>query len=373
MKRLSAWFVAAMIVLLIPGSPDRLILEDISLGLVFGIDVDESNELVFYFSSPVFGKEARKKNEEYEATGSSLRQVRMKFDSLNHTLVVGGKYQVCLLGKRVLEHEDWFTLFDVLYRDAKFAVNTRIVAVDGPVEDIVYTFRKDKPPVPLHLSKLIDTADRRNLTTKTTLQQLHRQMYERGITPFFTFLGKRQQIEVKGTALLNQKGKFMTEVNPEENKLLRIMQRINHKEMTLTMDIPGQGKEKGVPIQTDKLTIVTDKVRTKIRCGYEGGKFRFAVDVQLSGGLSERLFPFDVLKRGEELERMIAEQLEKQFTSILGKLKKAEIDPVGFGLYARAYQYEAWKGVQNEWGKAFAQSDTDVAVHVRIRSMGSIR
>lgn len=49
------------VLLVLPGCDDRIDLEDISLLLMLGIDLDKDNNLVFYSSSPVFNKEAKEK------------------------------------------------------------------------------------------------------------------------------------------------------------------------------------------------------------------------------------------------------------------------------------------------------------------------
>lgn len=371
MKRLGTLFILTLLVFLFPGSPDKTDLEEMSIGLILGIDLDANDELVFYYSAPVFSKEARKKTEEHDAKNSSVRASRLKADTKTSSMITGGKFQVCLLGSRLLAHEDWFTLFDVFYRDAKFAVNTKIVAVDGPVSEIMSTVMKDKPPLPQFLTKLIDTADRRNITVRTTLQQLHRQMFEKGVTPAIAYIEKKNNIEVIGSALLSERGKLMKQLDQEENKLLRVLQRRNKKEIAFTVDIPGE-EGKGL-IDTGKLSILPDSIKTDIKCSYDGAKFRFDIKVNFIGALSERLFAFENRRRGEELDRKIGEQLQKRFESLLDKFKKSGIDPVGFGLYARAYQYEAWKQVQDDWGKAFAEAETEVSVTVKTRNMGSIK
>ncbi|MFK9094928.1 Ger(x)C family spore germination C-terminal domain-containing protein [Bacillus salipaludis] len=65
--------------------------------------------------------------------------------------------------------------------------------------------------------------------------------------------------------------------------------------------------------------------------------------------------------------------MQKQFEDLLKKIQKNKIDPIGFGLYARAYQYEQFKKMDNDWGKAFAESDIHVSVKVKVNSDGAVR
>lgn len=83
---------------------------------------------------------------------------------------------------------------DPFYRDPKNTVTTRVVAVDGPVSDVIYYNPKDKPRLPLYLTKLVDTASLRNITVKTNLQELHEQIADKGLTANMTEMKKRKNI-----------------------------------------------------------------------------------------------------------------------------------------------------------------------------------
>jgi DNA topoisomerase IA len=89
-----------------------------------------------------------------------------------------------LIGKRLLQHGDCFPLQDAEYRDTKNSLTVKVAVVDGEVSKIMDFSPKDKLRLPLYLTDLINNAAKRNLTTRTTLQQLHRQMYEKGVTPY---------------------------------------------------------------------------------------------------------------------------------------------------------------------------------------------
>ncbi len=237
-RQLQAILLIALLVCL-PGCYDRMDLENATLSLMIGLDLDEKNNLLVYMSSPVFSKEAKKKMEEFGVKSSTVRQARSRLDSMVTAMTVSGKVQVILLGERLLQHEDWFPLMDVIFRDAKFTVNAKMVAVEGRVADVITYAPEDKPRLALHLSKLIDTANERNVTIKTTAQEFHRQMYEKGMTPSITGLKKRKELELTGVALLTEKGKYAATLSIEEAKLLNLLRFGKKEDMTLTIPIPG--------------------------------------------------------------------------------------------------------------------------------------
>lgn len=363
--------MALILAAFLTGCTDRLNVEDVTFALLIGIDQDEEDRLVFSISSPVFSKEAKKKEEEYEVRTTTLRKSREEFDRSVVAMTMGGKVQALLLGKRLLQHKDWFKMLDPLYRDTKNTVLTHVVLVDGKVSDIINYSPDDKPRLPTYLSELLHTAQRRNIAVSTTLQQLHRQMFEKGMTPGIVELRKDGKLKVIGTALLKEDGRYVITLEPLENKLLSLLNPHRSGEFPFTITIPSHSNE-GF-FKQDKLSFTATDISTKTKVKFDEYKFRFDIHVKMRISLSEQLFPFNVEKEAEKLEKEIAQQLEAQYEQLINKIQAAEIDPIGLGLYARAKQYRHWKDVQDEWGKALSSADVNVKVKVKVMTMGAVR
>lgn len=135
----------------------------------------------------------------------TVRGARNELDARVSALISSGKVQSILVGSRVLEHEGWFKMLDICFRDSKSNILAKVIAVDGSVEDIMFFKPPNKRRLPLHVATLIDTAKERNLIAATTLRNLHSQVYEKGITPYLPHLHKNGEIVATGTALLNKK------------------------------------------------------------------------------------------------------------------------------------------------------------------------
>jgi Ger(x)C family germination protein len=352
----------------LPGCMDRIYLEDATLSLMIGIDLNEKNELLFYLSSPVFSKEAKKKAEEFGVKADSLRQSRARLDEMVTALTVPGKVQVFVLGKRLLQHPDWFKLMDVVFRDAKFTVNARMVAFDGPVHELFHFNPKDKPRLALHLTKLIDTANQRNLSVKTRVQELHRQMFEKGMTATLTEMKKEKAVKIMGTALLDEKGRYATLLQQKENLFLQMLLHGKQGEISLTIPTPDQ--EGGKKIVKKRVGFLVKSLSKKVKTDFVEGRFRFDVHLDMRVTIAERLFPFDMEKEYKKMEQMIEEELRKEFAKTILKCQQSKTDPFGFGLYARAYQYKEWKKVQDNWTEAFADATVSVDPEVSIKGNG---
>lgn len=350
------------------GCFDQTNVEDVSLTLILGIDLDRNNNLLVYMSSPVFNKEAKVKEETTGVKSVTVRKSRDQFDATVMALTSGSKTQVILVGKRIMKQKNWENYLDPFLRDPKTTVTARVVAVDGPVSDVIFYHPKDKPRLPVYLTKLVDTASSRNITVKTTLQELHEQIADKGITANITEMKKTNQIWVTGTALLDEKGRYKLTLKPDENKLLRILQQGTTGEFPFTIPIKIR------PDSQDKdwisFAAYSIKAKTKVRYDH---KFIFNIDVKMKIGTTERLFSFNTRKDAEKLQKAIETKMEADFKQLIKKIQAAKIDPIGLGGYARTYTYPEWKKVQNEWNKALAKGDINVKVSVKIGGMGTIK
>ncbi|MFH5186413.1 Ger(x)C family spore germination protein [Paenibacillus sp. TAB 01] len=369
-RRLVLVLLITVSLLLLPGCRDRIDLEDITLTLSLGIDLDEDNQLLFYSSSPVFSKEATKKTEEYGVKSATLRYSREEFDAVTTALTSKGKVQVFLLGKKVVEHPDWFSMLDVMFRDAKSTLNAKVAVVDGPVSKFINYYPKDKPRLPLHMTKLIDTADRRNLTVKTSLATLHTQFYEKGMTPAVTELKMENSLEVAGTALLDRRGRYVDTLLLQETELLRILQDNKQGQLSLTLPVPGV---KDNWFHRNRISYYVENIHRSIKTGFKDGRFRFQMIFKVSALQTERLFPYDMRKDEGKLRQALEQQLGQDLRDLVKRLQQIKLDPIGLGMYARAHEYDTWKRVQDQWGKAFAEADIDVQVHLKTLNMGLIR
>ncbi|MDF2959383.1 MAG: spore gernimation protein [Paenibacillus sp.] len=81
---------------------------------------------------------------------------------------------------------------------------------------------------------------------------------------------------------------------------------------------------------------------------------------------------YDNEKATVPLEARIVKELQKKFADLIHKCQKSQVDPFGFGLYARAYRFPEWKAVENEWGKTFAKAKVSIITQVEIKSVGVV-
>ncbi|SMO34707.1 Spore germination B3/ GerAC like, C-terminal [Melghirimyces algeriensis] len=96
----------------------------------------------------------------------------------------------------------------------------------------------------------------------------------------------------------------------------------------------------------------------------------FNIDVNVEVVVTERLFPFDLNKHPERMESLLEHRLKKENEALVEKLQKHQVDPLGLGVYAREYPYDAWNKEQDDWGKALSRARITVSPQVEIRNFG---
>jgi Ger(x)C family germination protein len=370
-KRTCLVILVTVLVVALSSCEGNVPLEDLTISLILGIDLDEENNLIISESSPVFNKDAKKKIETLQTKAKSIRESRKYFDAMSTGKVTSAKIQVLLIGKRVIEHEDWFSILDTVYRNPNFSINTKVIVVDGPVSDVIFSEPEDKPRLPLYLNRIIEENINRTRTVIANLQVLHRQMYEKGMTPTIPEVKMDKDIKFVGVSLLDEKGKYVDTLTIQESSLLVVLKDEVKEELTLSFPLTSMKDEDGI-FQRNQVSFDVTRAKSKIKTNYNQDKFHFDFKIDLTVNIVEQLFPEDHL-HDDELEKMIEKELQTDLEGIVSKIQQHQIDPIGLGLFARAYHYEQYKKGKEHWGKVIADSDIPISVNVDINAKGAVK
>ncbi|MEH7385828.1 Ger(x)C family spore germination protein [Bacillus sp. JJ1521] len=372
MKRGFRIFLIIPLLLMLASCGYQVPLEDTTIVFILGIDLDKDNNLIFFESHPVFSKGAKAQTETFQVKADTIRDSRKYFDAETAGEVSGAKIQILLLGKRVVEHEDWFPILDTMYRNSNFSINSRVVVVDGEVKDVINYEPESYAQLVMYLKNVIDKNYKRTRTEKGTLQQLHSSFYEKGLSPVLSVVKKDGKLKVKGTALLDDRGKYVDFLDLSESMLvLFIKHRKKHPISFTSITIPTDKVEKGI-FHKDDLSFVINNVRSKVKTSYDMDRFTFDLKITMSVNILESLLTVDMNTDEKKLQKIIEERMKTDYEKLFKKIQSHQVDPIGLGLYARAYQYNQFKKVENNWGEAFSKADINVSVKVDIMGMGAI-
>jgi Ger(x)C family germination protein len=360
------------------GGGDRLDVEDTTLSLVYGFDVDGDDKVIVYQVNPVFDKQAKKKYEVYRAKTDTSRQARGVFDSMSNGLIAKGKLQVIMFSEKMLKKERILPYLDVTYRDPKNTGNVRLAIVKGSISSIMNSEFTDKPILPMYITNVIDVGKKSSSMASTTLQQFHTLVFDKGITPAISEIKKgKNAIVVTGSALLDSRGVYKMSLNRLESRLLLMLQKKAQLPIPLTVRMPSLSLKKPNARENvkgkDFVTISIHKLSSKISTDYKKNHFSFDVKMNLDVSIEERTFDADMEKKQEQIAAILADQLEKKLNALIQKIQKKHLDPFGFGWYARAYQYQQWKKVDNRWPDEFSRATVTVTPIINIKTYGVIQ
>lgn len=370
MKKTILFLLSILLIISNTGCSDKLNIEDITMTLLIGIDVNENDEVEMYIASPVFSEDAKEKSEQFKVTSVSIRDARNYFDRMAIGMTTTGKVQSILIGSKVIEHEEWTSVLDLLFRDSKMRQNAQMVVVNGKVSDILNFSPKDKPRLTFFLPQLIDTADRRNVAFRTSLKDYNRQNIDKGITPFVPELTLKKDLELTGTVLLGDDNVYKRTLSLYETQLLKILQADLEGQLSMTMPIDvKQGGTKLFP--KNNVSFYVQKVKKKIHKKYSKGHYQFDIKLKIPIEITES--PVALKDKSANLvERKIEEKLQNDLNDFIKSLQEEKVDPVGFGILARSFKYKQWKKVENNWVKAFQQSKVKLKVKIIIADRGNI-
>ncbi|HHT7188352.1 TPA: Ger(x)C family spore germination protein [Bacillus cereus] len=378
MKRAVYFIVLCILIIFLTGCGDRLDLEKQSISLIYGFDKEQKEKLKVYQMVPNFNKDAEKKYETHETKVRTPREAKAMFNSSSNGLVSTEKLQLVLFSNRFLQQEGAMPYLDVWYRDPKNTGNMRMVAVQGPVSSIIYNNFKDKPALPEYLTDLINTNKLYNRTVFTTFHEFHRQTFNKGITPVISEIKKgKKEITVTGSALLTSRGMYKMSLNRYESALLLILQKKTNIPVSLTMHFPSAPVKSNNRLKNTKgkdfISINVLRIDRNVDTSYNDNHFKFNIGMNLNVSISELTFPTDIEKDQRQLTALITKKLNKDLNELIHKIQKQQLDPFGFGDYARAFQYEEWKQVENDWPSAFSKSSVKITPTIKILESGIIK
>ncbi|MRC19759.1 Ger(x)C family spore germination protein [Bacillus thuringiensis] len=366
MKRKILYLLSCIIIL--TGCYDQVYVEDVAATLVVGIDIDQQNNLKIYVVNPLINKDRKRTEEKHYTSDITVRKARDKFDTVDPGIISGSKIQIILLGKKLLQKKNWIRYLEPFYRDPQNTMTAKVIAVEGKVSDIISSHPQQKNFLADYLTKLIRTGNARNVTVKTTFKEFYRQIKDKGITPSISSVKKidNQKVGITGTMLLDFQNLFRLSLSPNENKLLTILQN------KIKGDYPFTIKNSLREINERWISISAQRIDVDTKVTYTN-HFTFNIQVNLGAEIIEKFPNFHTPINGGKLEKAISQQLTKEMNQLINKIKRAKIDPIGLGLYARAFEYKNWISHQHDWGKELSKAEINIKVNVKVRDNGSIK
>lgn len=369
MKLFQICILSIFIVIGLIGCRDKVNIEDVTMALLLGIDINEEGQVEVYMSSPVFSEEAKEKNENFEVKTLSMKEARNYFDSMATGITSGGKVQAILVGSKVIQQKNWYSTFDFFYRDPKLRLNADIVFVNGPVADVLDLDLKDKPRLSIFLPQLIQTANFRDVALRTSLRQYYQMYHEKGITPFAPEISiVEDNLQMNGTTLLNDQNLYSKSLSMKETQMFKILNDNVEGQLALTLALEKYEKEADI-FKENSVSFYTKDIRRRVHEQYKNGKYQFQIDLKMPIVISE-----SPIKLNDQTEKSLQDEiehtLEKDLNDLVTSFQEAKVDPLGLGIYASAFNHSVWKKNDDKWISFYEKAKIKVNVELIIFDKG---
>jgi len=364
--RLILALAAAVAILPLAACGDRIDLDKSLIIQVLGLDTGTGRKIKTYYSAPTFTEQAQGSGAGevfVEEEGNSLRRLRQKTTADSGANLLSGKIRIILISGRFLQTHDLFQELNVLYRDPINPNDAVLVYTETPIKDIFSVKWPLYPNVSTYIQELLNSANRNGLGVLTTLERYNYLHFNRGMTPVFSEIEHiGGHLRVKGVVLLSKEGKRRARLTGQNTLLLLILR--NAAKTPTSYSFTADGAE----ISFDIL-----RSRTKIQTDYRNERFHFTVRVNVNVNLSEYTEDRGYLDDRNEIVAAVTEELQARLGDVIRTCQKAGVDPIGFGMQARAHAYSQFKKVENRWPETFAKAEVQVIPDVRVKRFGIIK
>ncbi|WP_129688194.1 Ger(x)C family spore germination C-terminal domain-containing protein [Gottfriedia acidiceleris] len=240
---------------------------------------------------------------------------------------------------------------------------------DGNISELLELKEEDKPRLSIFIPQLIETADFRNVTLRTSIRTFHLMTYEKGVTPYLPKMSiNNEELEVSGIVLLDKNFSVKQILSIKETQLFSLLQGKLKGQLGLTASIKGiKDNNQLFNIQTSSYSI--RNIKRKVDCKFNHNQFDFEISLKVPVTISQSPIKLDNKTVGL-LRKEIESSLEKELNGLVHKFQTNEIDPLGLGILASSYQHEHWKKVKSNWPKDFKNSKIHVKAKVIIVDKG---
>ncbi|EJS67578.1 Ger(x)C family spore germination protein [Bacillus wiedmannii] len=374
MIRKCIWIVTCCVYII--GCSQRIPLEKVSLILLIGLDKTPNGDIKVGTSIPLFHHKQQKSTIEHWTHASTVYTGFSKIDTKLTGYMTASKAEIILIGKKLAQEANWLQELDSSYRDPYATINTKVVLVDGPTEEIFKIHKPSKPSLSSYINGVIESSIQNNQSVSSTIQQLMREQNEEGMTQAVPIIKKtKNEIDTVGIAFLNRKGKYLTHIPKKDVKFFNLINKPkSNGRMILHLALPPKKSNK----KTNTSIFVQNATR-KVDVDFQNGKFIFNFNIYANVALIEKTNAnlikghYDNKTNINNLKSAIQKEINNNLQNMLNKIQQNKIDPIGLSLYARAFQYKEWKKVKGDWLQALAEAKINVKTHVKIKDTGTIR
>ncbi|MBE3596294.1 MAG: Ger(x)C family spore germination protein [Hydrogenibacillus sp.] len=291
------------------------------------------------------------------ADGELVAEAIHRLSSMHENALDFSHTKLIFIGRSLAEEKPLREIMDWFYR-METIQGIALVALADPNANKVLKVNPPSERIPSNslFTALDGSGTPSPYIAQSFLFDVVRRLYEPGLDPYLPIVRAKSEIgyQIDRIALFD-KQKMRLTLNPEDSEWLNFL-----RGETSNVDFTS-GK--------DKLYFQVDPNRAKavLRVAQGEGGLWARFDLRLYGSIDERQKTGTSLSRvTKEIEAVVKEKTER----LLGRLQKAEVDPIGIGLrYLSAYPGET---SYRKYRRAYPTMPVEVNVQVTVYETGNV-
>ncbi|SFB12153.1 MULTISPECIES: Ger(x)C family spore germination protein [unclassified Bacillus (in: firmicutes)] len=325
------FMIVLLILLLLSGCVDREILDDINLERAVAYDYVGKNKVMGSAIIPVYLPDQSVKNVMYTATSTISRDFLRDMQRQSEQPLVTGSLEIALFGEK-LANRGVIELVDSFQRDASIGSRLFLAVVDGKAKNILEGDYGESGKA-IYISNLISHNIKDRDLPDTNLQLFLSDYYQKGKTVFLPRLGKFEKDKVTLTGIsLFKDDAVVDNLVPDEMFFFKLM-----------VDRYSEGHHK-VKIKNDEAIIRSLKSKHKMKLN---SPTEITMNIKIRGILLEYSGTKLTQKEINQIERNFEKKVNKHCAKLAKRFQEQEIDPVGFGHFAktqtRGFDLKKWE------------------------------
>lgn len=356
------FFICSIFIYSFSGSKGDLV-ENLNIPVAVGCDLKESSmddlSYKITISTYVIDDSENVFSESFTGIEKSIGETRSNRQIKSSKKFLFGVERIFLLSETYSKY-GIRTLLDIVLNTPHASEKVNMVVCDGTAEDILKLKIKGYATPGEFIDGLIKNSSQYNFFSNSyTIMDAFKKVDAEGFNITLPYIEvKDQNVELTGLAIFN-KDKMVAKTNLDEAKVINLLRENGVKCMMTIQKSP------------EKYINYYAKSQRKVHCYKTGDKYRFIIDLNLSGAISSNTLYKDLNSDLKVLQEFTSD-MENQILStcnnyILTAKSKYDVDIFNLGSVGAA-RYGRQTGI--DWNKVFSDADIEIRVKVKVDNQG---
>lgn len=357
-----------IILLLLVGCSDQgkqRSVEDLAMVSSIAFDTINEDEMRMTISLPHPSTESQENTQTYSVDTQLIQEGLVKVSAQADKMVILNQLRTLLFSEEFARSGHVAEVVEHFYRNSTVGNNVRLAIVKDRAEDVLRASFPDKPNTDSYLNDLLQPKLHTSFSPFTTIhdfQYTETSPIFYSTVPYFEL--KEDSVEIARVALFDT-GKMIETISRRQSSLMQALKGLD-KLSPLAITIHEDGEKEQVHIELIKN-------KAKIKSNRQVESPQLSIELKLQGALYEYKGNKDLGKEKEykRLEKEISKHIKKDVEELMQKMKKLEIDPIGFSEYFRMYYDGKWTEELTE--QIIKSVEYEVTVDFNLLNTGTLK